>query len=531
MKRLSTCTILSIAVGLLAAGPAAFAAGVDEAIYGQNGKPLLDAATAAGSGYYYELNGTVEEASFRHPAGVAVLSDGTVLVSDSGNHRIRGVANGEVGVYAGTELVLLRDDAGNPLGALADGLKENSFFNNPQGLDVDAAGNIYVVDSGNHAVRRIGANGEVATVAGNGVLGSADGVGTEASFYAPGDVAVAEDGSLYVADTLNHTIRKIDPEGNVTTLSGTPERAVEIFPGSVVEAGDYRDGALSQALFNEPGSLVFDESGNLYVSDTGNQRIRYIDLAAGTVTTVAGGSVLEGGALYAEGSLYADGGFVDGSGADARFYSPRGLAVDAQGGLLIADSMNHVVRYFKDGVVTTIAGGTSAEYGYSNGSEDQTRFDFPADVALAPNGDIVVADLYNNRIRTLSYYTLPDGWSANGTIQVLLNNERISLDAQPEIRNGRTMVPVRAIAEALGYEVAFEGTSIVLDGEGQTIGLVVGEMQVERTIGGKATEREIDAAPFIEESRTYVPIRFFAEEIGLDVEWHAPTTTVVLRGQ
>jgi len=519
MKIIRTLGISSMAAALLFGGASAAGA----AIYSPEGRPLIESFDVAGTGEYDELNGAADEASFRHPESILSLRDGSLLVADTGNHRIRLIEDGEASVYAGIEVSVLLDDAGLPAGAFRDGASDLSFFWSPAGLAADAKGNVYVADKGNHAIRKIAANGMVSTIAGNGVLGYQDGAGAEAAFYAPSDVAVAKDGTVYVADTLNHVIRKIDANGNVTTLNALSERAVEPFEGVVEAAGDFKDGPIAEALFNEPTGLALDAKGNLYVSDTGNQRIRYIDFDAGTVTTVAGGGAYERNALYVEGF------YIDGAAADARFYSPKGLAVDAEGGLYIADSLNHSIRYLKDGKVVTVVGNANGEYGVANGVDQAATIDYPSDVAIGADGTLYVADTYNNKIRAIEFYELPNGWAGNGTIQVLYNNETIAFDARPELRSNRTMVPVRAIAEAMGYEVAFQGDDIVLSGANGTVTLTIGALQVKQTIDGATTTTAIDAAPYVEESRTYVPVRFFAEQIGVDVDWHAETTTVILR--
>lgn len=151
---------------------------------------------------------------------------------------------------------------------------------------------MYVADSANNAVRKVDTNGQVTTLGGNGVPGKKDGKGADASFNHPSDVAVTADGIVYVADSLNHVIRKIATDGTVSTLNAASTRTILIRPGEASFAGEYQDGSLSEAKFNEPAGLTLDSKGNLYVSDTGNQRVRYIDLQAGTVKTVAGSTPL-----------------------------------------------------------------------------------------------------------------------------------------------------------------------------------------------------------------------------------------------
>lgn len=520
MKIIRTLFIGSVAASLLLGATSAAAAG---ALTSEQGRLLIDSYDVAGSGEFDERDAAAGAASFRHPMSVAILPDGSIAVADTYNHRIRLIRDGRVSVYSGPGVSVLLDDANLPAGAFADGAKNVSFYHHPTGIDADAAGNLYVADRGNHAIRKIARDGSSTTLAGSGVLGDADGRGRDASFYAPSDVAVAPDGTVYVADTLNHLIRKIDPQGNVTTLNAASQRVVEVFDGVLEEAGDFLDGDLSEARFNEPSGLALDAQGNLYVSDTGNQRIRYIDLAAGRVTTVAGGG------RYANQALYVEGFYVNGPAAAARFYSPRGIAVDETGGVLIADSLNHSIRYLKDGQVSTIVGSEDGEYGVANGVEKTARLDTPADVAVAADGSLIIADMYNGKIRKVEYYALPSGVAADGEIKVVYGQERIAFEAPPVIRDNRTFVPVRAIAEALAYDVSFEGSAIRLERGDASVTLTVGQRTVERTADGGTSRRTIDTAPFVEGERTYVPIRFFAEEIGIDVEWDGDTASVIMR--
>ncbi|WP_166242458.1 stalk domain-containing protein [Paenibacillus turpanensis] len=503
-------------------------AAASEHVTGSTGKTLLDVAVAAGSGTFEEKDANAQQASFRAPGAVAVGQDGSLVIADTRNHKIRKAANDKVTTYAGPAVSIFNDDKQLPAGLLYDGTSTEAFFQRPEGIAFAKDGSLYVADAGNHAVRKI-SGGKVRTLAGSGVLGYADAKGGAAQFYEPSDLAVTNEGVVYVADRLNHAIRKITPDGSVTTLNKRSERAVEVYPGYVVPAGDFKDGLLSEALFNEPSGLVLDQKGNLYVSDTGNQRIRYIDFTAGTVTTVAGGAK----ALADKNSLYAAGDYKDGTAADARFNYPRGLALDAEGGLIVADSLNHSIRYVKDGFVSTLAGSPEGEHGFSLGTESSARFNRPADVAVAADGTIYVADTFNNQVRSLKYYQLPEGLPSDGTISVALGSKLIAFDAKPELANNRTMVPVRFIAEAVGYEVTFHpngNETIIRLSKGETaVELAVGRAEVTRTVNGEKTSRAIDAAPYIKDNRTYVPVRFFAEEIGLDVQWAADRQTVVLR--
>jgi sugar lactone lactonase YvrE len=534
MKPLKHILVSSLVTATFLGGSSAWAAGLStDALLSSNGQILADVSTLAGIGDFEDKSGDVLSAAFRAPGSVIQLSDGSILVADTRNHLIRKISGGKVTTFAGPEIVVSKNSQGFPTGGLLDGKSTESFFNEPTGLAVDAKGNVYVADSANNTIRKVDSYGQVSTLAGNGAPGSKDGKGAEASFNHPSDIAVTADGIVYVADSLNHVIRKISTDGNVSTLNAASNRAIQIRPGEASFAGEYQDGSLASAKFNEPAGLVLDNKGNLYVSDTGNQRIRYIDLQAGTVTTFAGSTpVLGNNTIYDKNELYAGGDFADGDALKAKFDFPKGLAVTSEGGVLIADSLNHAIRYLLNGKVTTIAG--TVQTGETDGVEQAAEFYNPSDVLVTAQGNIVVADASNNKIRKIAPYQLPAGLEKNDQVKVVNGDKVISFDAQPEIQGGRTMVPVRAISETFGYEVKYielAGKSIVQLIKGDiTVELTIGETGVVRKQVGQADIKQAtDASPYVKQDRTYVPVRFFAEQIGLDVQWDAAHQTAILR--
>jgi hypothetical protein len=261
----------------------------------------------------------------------------------------------------------------------ADGTGAAAAFAYPGGVALDGAGNVYVADTSNHTIRKITPAGVVSTLAGlAGTSGSADGSGAAARFSSPGGLAVAANGDVYVADTSNHTIRRITSAGLVTTFAGSAG-----ITGST-------DGPGKGADFLYPNAVAVDGSGNVYVADTNNHTIRRITLTR-VVSTLAGTA--------------GSSGSTNDTGAAARFSYPMGIAVGSGGVLVVADQFNHTLRRVSGaGVVTTLAGAASVA-GSANGPAQQARFNYPAGVAVDAGGRVYVADSLNHTIRRME----PDG--------------------------------------------------------------------------------------------------------------------------
>ena len=258
----------------------------------------------------------------------------------------------------------------------ADGAGSAARFFLPYGLAVDAAGTVYVADTNNHTIRKITSAGVVSTLAGSpGIAGSADGTGSTARFRQPTGVTVDSAGTVYVADTGNYTIRTITPAGVVGTLAG------------LAGAGGSADGPGSTARFGSPGGVAVDGANTVYVADTGNQTIRKIS-AAGVVTTLAGSA----------GSI----GAADGTGSAARFRLPRGVAVDSAGVVYVADTSNLTIRRItSSGLVSTIAGLPTLS-GNVDGLGSAARFAYPSGVTVDVAGTLYVADGNNDAIRRIT---------------------------------------------------------------------------------------------------------------------------------
>jgi sugar lactone lactonase YvrE len=263
----------------------------------------------------------------------------------------------------------------------ADGTGTAARFNGPDDVAVDSAGNVYVADSANDIIRKVNPSGVVTTLAGMaGQGGSADGAGAAAQFNGPGALAVDLAGNVYVADTGNNTIRRVTPEGTVSTLAGSAGQA-----GSA-------NGTGTAAQFSEPSGVAVDSAGNILVGDTGNDTVRRIT-PAGVVTTLAGAVGL--------------GGYLDGAGGAARFNQPMGVAVDASGNVYVADSGNLVIREITPGGVVSTLAGKAGSYGSTDGTGSAARFadsvyTGPTSVAVDGVGDVYVSDASNNTVRKIT---------------------------------------------------------------------------------------------------------------------------------
>lgn len=324
--------------------------------------------TLAGGGEAGSADGPGSAARFNRPRGIAVDTAGTIYVADTFNHTIRKISPDRVvSTLAGLAGVL----------GSADGTGSEARFNQPWTVALDAAGNLYVTDNGNETIRKITADGEVSTFAGQvGEFGSADGAGSEALFWFVTGVAVDADGNVYVADTNNNTIRRISPDGVVTTLAGRANGYVPA-PGS-------EDGTGSAARFHQPNGVAVDVAGNVYVADYANHTIRKIT-PDGVVSTFAGQAPASGN--------------VDATGNNARLNHPTGVAVDSAGNVYVAEFIGNTIRKITpDGVVTTLAG-LAETPGGTDGTGSAARFNGPYGIAVDAAGNLYVAELWEGRIR------------------------------------------------------------------------------------------------------------------------------------
>jgi serine/threonine-protein kinase len=327
------------------------------------------------------------------------------------------------------EGVMVETYAGTGAAGYKDGPLKEALFNAPTALAVDAAGNLYVFDWFNYRIRRISPDGMVSTLAGTGEPGFAEGSAAKAQFRGIAvSLAVDPAGNLIIPDGGNHRIRLITPNGVVSTLAGTGE------PG-------YRDGPVNQAQFKNPTSVTMDTAGNVYVADTGNHRIRLIT-TQGQVRTLAGSG---------------EPGCRDGLAAEAQFDNPSSLTVDSVGNVIVSEGFPWLFRGTRrlrlitpDGEVTTLAG--SGEPGHKDGPAAEARFVFPINPTFDAGGNLVVADGGEARLRLVT----PDGlvYTLAGT-------------GEPGRTDGGG--PVAQFAEPVGLVVGSKGKVYVADPTANTI--------------------------------------------------------------
>jgi len=248
-----------------------------------------------------------------------------------------------------------------------------ALFSSPADVAVDAAGNLYVADYWYNRIQKISANGAVSTLAGTGNVGAINGMGKLASFNKPSGLAVDGAGNLYVADAGNNLIRKITPDGTVSTLAGT------------VVAVDTSNTVTEQPLFSGPSGVAVDASGNVYVADAGNNRICVVSPSGNTRTLSGNGGV----------------GANNGAGKNATFNNPTGVAVDAAGNVYVADMLNNMIRKVApDGTTSSLAG--NGDIGSKDGLDTVARFYFPNSLTVDASGNVYVTDDINNLIRAIT---------------------------------------------------------------------------------------------------------------------------------
>ncbi len=327
-------------------------------------------STYVGTGESGDFDGDITAASFNSPSGFFVDTDGTLFVGDSGNNKIRKISpDGIVSTVAGT------GEQGYNNGPI-----NTATFTSPAFFGKDSSGNSYIIEGAGHHIRKISAEGVVTTFAGTtGVAGYGDGVGTSALFNNPNSLAIDSNDNVFVSDGGNNRIRKISPDGMVTTFAGTG-------------TAGFADGHRLSAQFDYPAGVAVDNVDNIYIADYQNNRVRKIKAGTDNVITIAGNG---------------SNGVVDGFYPIAEFGSLSDIIVDDAGNIYVTEYFTRVVRKLTPVgndlyEVSTIAGAFTENAVYQDGPGSIARFHNPSDVGIDSKGNIFVTDHTDHRIRKIS---------------------------------------------------------------------------------------------------------------------------------
>lgn len=386
-----------------------------------------------------------KDAGLYIPYGITQLSDGTVYMADTYSNRVLKLQGDKIDVTAGTN---------SANGGYKDAAASDSIFNQPLDVAANSKGELFVADSENNSIRKI-ANGKVTTLSGTGTAGYSDGDRTKGQFNLPSGLAVDAQDNLYIADTLNHVIRKITPDGKVSTVAG------------IGTSAGYVDGSAGSARFNEPTDVAVAKDGSLYVADSGNHCIRKI--TEGKVTTVAGLPKEN-----PEDNTYKLGGYLDGK--SAQFNFPKSLIVLNTGEILVADMMNNAVRKIKtSGEVVTILNSDN---------------DLEAPVGLMYKNDKIYVSqkwkaglkeftlgaekVVSSSISHIKWLVTTPFSPASDKIQVWCEGTQVANQiVSPEMTGKDVYLPIRTLAQALGGEVNWDAklkaASLTLNGKTLTL--------------------------------------------------------------
>jgi uncharacterized protein (TIGR03437 family) len=400
--------------------------------------PSYTISTIAGNGTqgYSGDGGAATAAELYNPRGIVSDPAGDVYFCDFNNNRVREIlTNGTIVTVAGTGVAGYNGD--NIQGTKAE-LWE------PYRVSMDPAGNLYIADPGNNRIRKLAPNGIITTVAGNGNSNYTGdgGLATSAALDFAEDAVLDTAGNIYIADSGNNAIRKVTAAtGIITTIAGT---------GSQGYSGD--GGQATKATLYLPVSLAVDPAGNIYFSDQGNNVVRKVTAATGIITTIAGSTALGFG---------GDGGPA----TAATFNNPAGVALDSAGNLYVIDVANCRLRVIlTTGTIQTVAGNGNCAYGGDGGPATSGELNEPRSVAVGTFGDVYIADFSNNRVRQLTPGATTVGLMVNafGNIKVLAENTWMVI-------KGTDLAPDTRAWEASDFingqmPTSLDGVSVTLNG-------------------------------------------------------------------
>jgi len=371
------------------------------------------------------VDGDTTVAKFGGPFGLCIDDADNLYIADADNNCIRKITSaGIVSTYAGTGVA-----------GYADGVATSAQFKAPSDLCIDNAGNVYVSDFENQRIRKIDITGNVTTIAGNGNIGFVDGNNTDAEFDYPRGIVMDSEGNLFISDSWNHRIRKINlADSIVSTFAGGGINT------GVSSIGDLVDDSDTSARFYTPSGLAIDGEDNIYVADAYNHRIRMITPEA-VVSTVAGSGPIGPGV----------GGYSNGDALSSLLNTPTEVFISNDGRLFIGDTYNYRIRLLEDENLYDVAGNGDA--GYEDGIDSLAEFKYTRGLVLdAARDHLFVCDYNNRRIRkvTLNYFTEVENIIAeknmeiypnpnNGVFQICNSQNVIQLNIQISDATGRTI--------------------------------------------------------------------------------------------
>ena len=346
-------------------------------VLNSGGQIINTFAGSSGTGSFGD-GGAATIARLLTPSGVAVDRAGNVYIADQNNKVIRKVdITGIITTFAGNTIAGYSGDGG---------MATDAQLYYPTGVTVDQMGNVFIADEFNNVIRKVTPDGIISTCAGNNTIGySGDGgPATSAQFWHPADVGVDSIGNIYIAEEDNSVIRKVNTSGIISTIAG-----IGGVPGY---SGDGGPG--TNAKLNFPQGIAVDKSGNVYVADFYNSRIRRIDAATGKISTIAG----NGG-----GGFSGDGGIA----TNAQLYDAAAVAIDKQGNIYISDYYNSRIRkVYANGLINTIVGSDTAGFSGDGGAATMAQINYPEGVAVNDSGVVYIADYNNARVRIVT--NIPD---------------------------------------------------------------------------------------------------------------------------
>lgn len=473
--------------------------------------------TVVGNGVpgYSGDGGSAAKAQLNYPSAIIFDKTGNMYIADSTNHRVRKVdVNGVITTIAGNGTDGYSGDGGPATAAQ---------LRCPNALALDGDGNLFIADLLSYCIRKVDANGTISTIAGTGYCGYSGDNGAAISGQFTGLFGLAFDSkdNLYVADFLR--IRKVNSSGIISTIAGS---------GRFDHTGD--GGLAINADVGAPWGLTISNNGDLYFTDNGNNCVRKID-NTGKISTVAGIGMPNVGGYSGDG----------GPATSARLNFPQAVIFNNTGNMYIADSQNNCIREVgSTGIISTVVGNGIKGYSGDNGNAKLASLFRPCALAFDPSGNMYIADGANHCIRKVIWAVQatgekPDQSVNNKSIKLQIGSSKMLVGSiekdidpgyqtMPEIINGSSFVPIRAIVENKGGTVDWDNAE-------QMVTIYLNNIQIRLQIGSicanvNGVDKYLNVAPYISNTgRSMLPLRFVSESLGFTVIWNDIDSTITIQ--